>query len=148
MARVRKNPDKWIRESIFNRINNITVNAIQVPCIDTNYTGETQPKNYIALSSQTKRDDQTSKCGWEWDCTILLDITTRYLGTGNTGSRVLVNEIEERVIFLMNDLEINGGFRVDEIVIDGSDSMDGHTSTETSFRQLLRYRIRLTEIES
>ena len=145
MARVKKNPDKWIRQAVSNRVDGIVVSGATIYVVDTNYTGETQPRQYIALSTQTKRDDQIAKCGWEWECSILLDIVTRYIGTGNTGSRDFVNDIEEQVISLMNDLTINGGFRVDEIVIEDSTSMDGNTDTEVYFRQLLRYRIHLTE---
>lgn len=146
--RVRKNPDKWIRKAVGDRIDNMVIDGVTVGCIDTNYTGDTQPKFYVAMSTQTKRDNQTSKCGWEWDCSILLDITTRYLSTGNTGSRTLANDIEERIILLMNDFAIEGGFRIDEITVEESISQDGHTNTEVYFRQLLRYRIQLTEIIS
>lgn len=148
MARVRKNPDKWIRKAVSERINDMTVDAYNIPCIDTNYTGDTQPKYYVAMSTQTKRDNQTSKCGWEWDCSILLDITTRFIGTSNTGSRTLANDIEENIILLMNDFTIEGGFRIDDIMVEESISQDGHTNTEVYFRQLLRYRIQLTEITS
>lgn len=144
--RVQKNPDKLIRKAISERINNMVISGRTIPCIDTNYTGETQPVNYVSMSTQTKRDDQTAKCGWEWDCTILLDAITRYLSPGNTGSRVLVNDIEERIIFLLNDLEIEGGFRVDWITVEDSQSLEGVTDSEIYFRQLIRYNIHVTEL--
>jgi hypothetical protein len=144
--RVRKNPDKWIRKAISDRIDNMIVNTISIPCVDVNFTGTTQPLHYVAMSTQTKKDDQTAKCGWEWDCTILLDVITRYLGTGNTGSRVLLNDIEERIILLLNDFSIEGGFTINsEIELESSDGTDGHTGTEAYFRQLMRYRISVTE---
>lgn len=146
MSRVKRNPDKWIRKGISDRIDGMTVNGITIPCIDTNYTGETQPKNYVAMSTQTKSDDQTSKCGWEWDCSILLDVITRYSVTGNTGTRVLINDIEEAIIERMNDFAIEGGFELlDEVEVEDSTSMDGHDDTEVYFRQLIRFRIRVNE---
>lgn len=141
-----KNPDKWIRKEISTRLNNQVINTKTIPVIDTNYTGATQPNFYIAMSTQTKLIDELNKCNQQWDCTILLDIITRYTSTGNTGSRVLLNDIEERVISLMNNFTVQGGFDVYRpIVLESSTSMDGHDDTEVYFRQLVRYRIRLIE---
>jgi hypothetical protein len=141
-----KNPDKWIRKEISTRINNMVVSTKTIPCIDTNYTGATQPMNYVAMSTQTKLVGELNKCNQEWDCTILLDITTRYLSPGNTGSRLLADDIEERIIFLMNNFTVQGGFDVYRaIILESSNDTDGHTDTEVYFRQLMRYRIRLIE---
>lgn len=146
MSRLRRNPNNWIRKEVSERINGMVVSGKTINVVDTNYTGNTQPKTYIDLTTQTKRDDQTSKCGWEWDCSILIDVMDRYPQPGNTGSRVLVNDIEDRIIFLLNDFQVEGGFRIDEdIEVEDSTSFDGHTDTEVYFRQLIRYRIRVTE---
>lgn len=141
-----KNPDKWIRKAVSDRINNMVVSAKTIPCIDTNYTGNTQPFFYVAMSTQTKLVGELNKCNQEWDCTILLDITTRYISTGNTGSRLLADDIEERIIILMNNFTVQGGFDVYRpIILESSNDTDGHTDTEVYFRQLMRYRIRLIE---
>lgn len=141
-----KNPDKWIRKEISTRINDMVVSGKTIPCVDVNFTGETQPMNYVAMSTQTKIEADFNKCSRQWDCTILLDAITRYLGTGNTGSRVLLNDIEEKIISSMIDFKIDGGFDVyRDIELESSTSLDGHTGTETYFRQLIRYRIRLVE---
>lgn len=146
MEQLEKNPDKWIRKEVSARLNNQVVNTKTIQVVDVNFTGETQPLNYIAMSTQTKDEATFTKCKKQWQCTILLDCITRYLGTGNTGSRVLVNDIEDRVISLMKDFEIEGGFDVYRpIEVESSTSLDGHTGTETYFRQLIRYRIWLTE---
>lgn len=141
-----KSPDKWIRKAISERINNIVVNGITVPCIDTNYTGNNQPRFYVAMSTQTKLEANYTKCHSQWDCTILLDVITRYFTTGNTGSRVLCNDIEDRIISLMNNFQIEGGFDVyRDVEVENSTSMDGHDDDEVYFRQFIRYRIRLIE---
>lgn len=146
MSRVKRNPDKWIRKAISDRIDGMVVDSVAIPCIDTNYTGETQPRFYVAMSTQTKQDNQTVKCGWEWDCSILLDIITRYRSTGNIGSRVFLNDIEEEVIFRMNNFTIEGGFEIlDEVEVEDSTSMDGQDEDEIYFRQLVRFRIRVNE---
>lgn len=141
-----KNPDKWIRKEISNRINNIVVSGNTIPCVDVNFTGETQPMYYVAMSTQTKVEANLNKCNKQWDCSILLDAITRYPGTGNTGSRVLLNDIEEKVISSMVNFTVEGGFDVyREIELESSSGLDGQTDTETYFRQLIRYRIRLVE---
>lgn len=147
MSRLKKNPDKWIRKEVSARLNNIVVSSFTIPCVDTNVTGTNQPLRYIVMSTQTKADSQSTKCGWQWDCSILIDVITRYVGVGNTGSRVLINDIEERIILLMNNFQIEGGFQIDEeIHLESSDSMTGNLGdTETYFRQLMRYRMIVTE---
>jgi hypothetical protein len=154
MSRVSKNPDKWIRLEIYNRLNNMLVvmvangeqQQLLIPCVDVNFTGNEQPLYYVAMSTQTKRDNQTAKCGWEWDCTMLLDVITRYPGAGNTGTRLLLNDIEDKIIRLMDNFFISGGFTInEEIELEESSGLDGHTGTEVYFRQLMRYRIRVTE---
>lgn len=144
---MKKNPDKWIRKAISERINNAVVNGVTVPCVDVNYTGETQPFVFVEMTTQTKLERNMTKCYDMWDCTILLDAITRYLVTGNTGSRVLLNDIEEMIINALNGFTVDGGFDVDgEIEVESSTSMDGHTDTEVYFRQLIRYRINLIEL--
>lgn len=146
MSRMKRNPDKWIRQAVTDRIDGVIVDGIPIPCIDVNYTGNTQPQFYVAKSTQTKADNQTTKCGWQWDCTILLDLITRYPSTGNIGTRVFLNDIEEKIILLMNNFSINGGFQINERVrLEDSTEMDGNTDTEIYFRQLMRYRIIVTE---
>lgn len=141
-----KNPDKWIRKAISDRINNMIVSGKTIPCVDVNYTGSTQPLFYVAMSTQTKSSRAFTKCKKQWDCTVLLDAITRYPGTGNTGSRVLLNDIEDTIIQLMHNFYIDGGFDVyRDIELDQSTGMDGHTDSEVYFRQLIRYRIWLTE---
>lgn len=147
MATATKNPDKWIRKEISERINNTIVSTKTIPCVDVNYTGSSQPLNYVAMSTQTKNYTEMNKCGGVWDCSILLDVITRFIGTGNTGSRVMLNDIEERIISLMQDFNIEGGFELlQDIELEDSSGIDGHTGTETYFRQLIRFRIKLIEI--
>lgn len=146
MEELEKSPDKWIRKEISLILNNSVVNGKTIPVVDYNVTGNNQPLNYIEMSTQTKSEKTFNKCKKQWDCTILLDVITRYLSTGNTGSRVLCDDIETKVISSMRNFAIEGGFDVyREVELENSTSADGYTDTEVFFRQLMRYRIRLTE---
>jgi len=134
-----KNPDKWIRKGVIDCLNTTTpIHDIRVP-------GSEYPAKYILLSTQTKLDNEISKCGGQWDCTILLDLITRYTGAGNQGDRVAVNDLEDEVILGMQDF-IADGFSVFRISLESSTSLDNITDTMNIFRQLVRYRIILDEI--
>jgi len=133
-----KNPDKWIRKGILTALGNThKVYDIRVP-------GNTIPQSYILLSTQTKLDNQNNKCAGQWDCTILLDLNTRYTGNGNPGDRVAVNDLEEYVLTNMQAFTVDG-FRIFKVVLESSTSLDNITDTMNIFRQLIRYRIILNE---
>lgn len=134
-----KNPDKWIRKGLITAFGTTyKVYDMRVPA--TNY-----PDKYIILSTQTKTDNQLSKCGGQWDCTILLDLVTRFTSTGNPGDRVGVNDMEDYVLSKMPLFNVDG-FNIFNIVLESSTSLDNLTDTLNVFRQLVRYRITLDEL--
>lgn len=133
-----KSPDKWIRKGILDALGTThKIYDMRVPA--TGY-----PSKYIILSTRTKSDNEISKCNGQWDCTILIDLVTRYSSTGNPGDRVLVNDLEDYVIQNMLNFEIDG-FKVFRIFLESSTSLDNLTDTLNVFRQLMRYRIILNE---
>lgn len=135
-----KNPDKWIRKGI------IGVLGINTPyrVYDMRVSGNNVPNNYIILSTQTKQEGMENKCGNGWDCTILIDIVTRFMGTSNPGNREDVNDIEEYVIQQMEGFSADG-FSLFSVELESSTSLDTLTDTQNIFRQLVRYRILLNE---
>lgn len=135
-----KNPDKWIRKGI------IGVLGINTPyrVYDMRVSGNNVPNNYIILSTQTKQEGMENKCGNGWDCTILIDIVTRFMGTSNPGNREVVNDIEEYVIQQMEGFSAEG-FSLFSVEMESSTSLDTLTDTQNVFRQLVRYRILLNE---
>lgn len=135
-----KNPDKWIRKGIIDALGDThKIYDMRVPA--TGY-----PSKYIILSTQTKLDNQNNKCSGQWDCTILLDLVTRYTGTGNPGDRVDVNDLEDYILANMGSFDVDG-FNVFRIVLESSTSLDTLTDTMNVFRQLVRYRIILDEVD-
>jgi len=135
-----KNPDKWIRKGFAELVESNNISTIW----DMNVTGGIYPKEYILLSTQTKVDTQLTKCLGQWDCTMLLDIVTRYPATGNTGSRLKVNDIEEGIIANIDGLLVTG-FSIFNIQLESSTSLDSSDKDEMIYRQLMRYRIILDE---
>lgn len=136
-----RNPDKWIRKAFADLVVNNDISTIW----DMNVTGGVYPTEYILLSTQTKLDNQATKCGGQWDCTMLLDIVTRYIGAGNTGSRLRVNDIEDDLIGAVSGISIEGGFKIFNIYLESSTSLDSSDKEENIYRQLMRYRIVLNE---
>lgn len=138
------NPNKYIRKAFFEALNNITVDGNVIKVYDERVTGATVPQHYILLSTQTKRENKYTKCGDRWDCDILLDIITTYPATGNTGSKLLAENIEEQVILLENSLTLGGGFVINERSLVSSDSQTTIGTTTNAFRQLIRYQYFIT----
>jgi hypothetical protein len=89
---VKNLPDKWIRKAIYDAINNVTVNGYKIPCYDTRAPKQSSDF-YVILSTQSNEVDKSVKCGYRWESSILLDITGVYDINGNTGSRVMVDDI-------------------------------------------------------
>lgn len=134
-----KNPDKYIRKAIRTVINNL------FPVYD--YTvGSTKYENkYMVISTQTKQQGTSSKCGTMWDCSVLLDLITWFPAFGNPGDRVSLNDMEEDLIDRMNGFSIEPDFKLFSIELESSTSLDNFTDTMNVFRQLVRYRIILME---
>ena len=72
------------------------------------------------MSSQTSEVNKYTKCGSAYESTILLDIITSYYGVGNTGSRLLADNILDKVRELTNDL-----------VLDASSGLVVHRQTQS-----------------
>lgn len=138
------NPNKYLRKAFFDVLNNITVSGNVIPCFDERVTGNTVPKHYILLSTQTKSQDKYTKCADRWECDILIDITTTYPATGNTGSKLLAEDIEEAVINLEDNLTLEGGFVINGKSLVSSDSLVTIGTTTNVFRQLIRFNYFLT----
>ena len=86
-------PDKWIRKAIYNAINGIVVNGYSIPCFDTRVPNNDKRNYYVIMSTQSNEVAKDTKCGYKWRSSILLDITTIYDVDGNTGSRLMADDI-------------------------------------------------------
>jgi len=94
-------PDKFIRKAISDKINNIIVSGKTIKCFDSRVTGSTNYTEYILTSVQSKDVLKDTKCEPSWDTSTLIEIYTKYPLAGNTGSRLLLNDIESAVWALL-----------------------------------------------
>lgn len=135
------NPDKHIRKAIFDKINNIVVSGKIIPCYDSR--GTNAPSNYVLLTSQTKEVDKATKCGYRWETMLLIEIFTKVTSSGNTGSRVFLNDIEQAVYTLLFPKLTVAGFENLTQNITFENSLDTPTDTELISRSFLRLNLTL-----
>lgn len=134
------NPDSYIRKAYGQLLS-----GIGCPIYDM-----VVPKDkellplYVLISTQSKRPYETTKCGHEWDCTILLDIIATF--QNGFADRAVVDDLETKILtaidtwtFEQTDIAIPP-FRVYNTEID--DSHDDYlvTPSKTIVRKLLRFR--------
>ena len=132
-------PDKWIRKAVFDQINNIVVDGVTVPCYDYNLTGE-KKSAYILLTTQISPSVNNTKCDIKWNSSILIDIVTRYSKSGNTGSRLLADNIGDEVRNLTSSLSLDpaSGLTIVWQRQDFEPDLMLPTKNEIVFRKLLR----------
>jgi hypothetical protein len=130
------NPDKYIRKAYLGYILGTPIYDKEVP-----KNIDPIPKSYILITSQTKSQENTSKCGHDWNCTIVLDIVATF--TQGYADTAMVDDIEEsisNVIDLQQDqILIDAGFTVYNTQMLSSTDMTLDTKTQTIIRKIVRY---------
>ena len=135
------NPDKFIRKAISDNINNIVVSGKIIPCYDSRATNA--PSNYVLLTAQTKEVLKETKCEYEWETSTLIEIYTKVSSSGNTGSRVLLNDIESAIYtLLLPKLTVQGFTNITQNIT-FENSLETITESEIIFRSFLRLNITL-----
>lgn len=138
---VTTNPDKHIRNSVFNLINDVQVDEKIVKCFDTRVTGNPFINEYTLLTSQTKDVLKPNKCEYQWETSLLIEIYTKTSSGGNSGSRVLLNNIEQAIYSLLLPKITVSGFQTLTQNITFETQLDTVTSTEIIFRSFLRLNL-------
>ena len=134
-------PDKHIRKAIFDKINNIVVSGKIIPCYDSRATNA--PSNYVLLTAQTKEVEKSNKCDYRWTTSILIEIYTKVTSSGNTGSRLMLNDIESEVWNLLRPKLNISGFENLTQNITFENSLETITESEIIFRSFLRLNLTL-----
>ncbi len=135
-----KNPDKWIRKYFYQTLSNLVVNGIAVKIYDT-----TTPNNdnvLIVLSTQSGSDQHNNKCSVDKMRDINIDVITRY--KGNVGSRALLDDIIEEILQRTDKITVEN-FIVQYYNISYPLDFNQSTTTETIYRKIIKYSLKLTE---
>jgi len=128
------NPNKHIRKAIFDIVNPL------YPCFYMQINGNKNPPEYVLMTSQSNQIDKATKCGYRWECSLLLDIITVYKGSGNTGSRVKGDDIQSEIYELIKDIEIPNYIVINRTFV-FQDSLSLKTPTENIFRNFIRIEL-------
>jgi hypothetical protein len=142
-------PDKWIRKAIYDVINNISVvdemsgDVLVVKCYDSRVMADNDVTQYVLMTTQTNTVDKSTKCGNRWESSILLDIVTTFNGAGNYGSRLLADNILDKVRALTDSLtlDVASGLEVVYQSQDFPNDLVTVTSTENIYRKFMRIEL-------
>jgi len=93
-----KDPNLDILNAYKTALSGLTFGTLNVPVYSKSAPLKNVPKKYVILSSQTKLQNQT-KCGYWYDCTMTVQIVTRYPnGEGDiTFAYTIGEEIQSRI---------------------------------------------------
>lgn len=138
-------PDKWVRKAVYDDMNNMIIGGEAIPFYDTNVTGKIIPQYYVLMTTQTNDVDKANKCEWFWDASILLDIVTIYDSPGNTGSRLMADNIADEVRNRINSLQLDAGSGLEIFTktISFPNDISTTTNNEVVFRKLIRLEMRI-----
>ena len=132
-------PDKYIRKAVFTAINNIVVDTITIPCYDSRTTLAI-PDNYTLMTTQSNEVDKRTKCGYDWQSQILIEVFTKTNLSGNTGSRLLADNILDAVRSATDSLTLDGASGLSIVTQAQSFPSDltSETTNEIIFRKFIR----------
>lgn len=140
---INKNPDKYIRKAVYDLLNNIVVSDNIIKCYDSRVSGNSDINNYMLFTSQTKEIDKATKCGYRWETSLLIEIFTKTSSAGNSGSRVLVNDIEEACYVLLTPYLTFTDFQNLNQILTFETQLETVTDTENIFRSFIRLNLTL-----
>jgi hypothetical protein len=141
---IETNPDKYIRKAVFDLVNGIVVNGKTINCFDTRLTGNAAADQYVLLTAQTKEIDKSTKCGYDWTTSLLIEIYTKTSANGNSGSRVLVNDIEQAIYTLLSPKITVLNYTNQTQNVTFETQLETVTTTENIFRSFIRLNLTLT----
>jgi len=140
---VNVNPDKHIRKAVSDAINNLVVSGKTIKCFDSRVTGNANLNEYILMTAQSKDVVKNTKCEYEWEVSLLIEIYTKTTSAGNSGSRLLLNDIEQAVSDALNPKLTIAGFTNITQNITYESQLETVTDTENIFRSFLRLNLTL-----
>lgn len=140
---VKNLPDKWVRKAVYDAINDMVVDTITIPCYDTRVVANGGKNHYVLMTTQTNSVDKTTKCENSYNSSILLDIVTSYQSSGNTGSRLLADNILDKVRELTDNLtlDVASGLTILKQTQDFPNDLATITDTENVFRKFVRLEL-------
>ena len=140
-----KDPNLSLRNAYETALAGMTFGSVSVPVYSMNTPLSNVPKKYVLLTNQTKVQNKT-KCGYWYDCTITVDIVTRYPnGAGDvTFAMVVGEEIASRV---QDSTLSTSDFSVRETVQINAEPLQQITQNENIYRYILIFQHKLNRAQ-
>lgn len=136
-----KDPNLAILNAYKDALQDLVVGEVNIPVYSKSAPLKNVPKKYVILSSQTKLQNRT-KCNYWYECTMTVQIVTRYPnGTGDLSFAMLIGEeVAQRI-------QVDGINLIDFYLIDTmqltSSEVILETDTENVFQYLLIFNHKL-----
>jgi hypothetical protein len=93
-----KEPNLDILNAYKTALASLIVGGLAIPVYSKSAPLKNVPKKYVILSSQTKTQNKT-KCNYWYDCTMTVQIVTRYPnGTGDLSFAMVIGEEVQSII--------------------------------------------------
>jgi hypothetical protein len=93
-----KDPNLSVLNAYKDALANLIVGGVSIPVYSKSAPLKNVPKKYVILSSQTKAQNKT-KCGYWYDCTMTVQIVTRYPnGTGDLSFAMVIGQEVAEII--------------------------------------------------
>jgi hypothetical protein len=136
-----KDPNLSVLNAYKSGLANLVVGDLEIPVYSKSAPEKNVPKKYVILSSQTKAQNKT-KCNYWYECTITVQIVTRYPnGTGDLSfAMVIGQEIAE--IIQVTGLDF-ADFHNVETMQNLSTEVILETETENIFQYILIFNHKL-----
>lgn len=135
-------PDKHVRKAVITALNGLNVSGFDIPTYDSR-ANDNAPSFYVLMTTQTNNEQKDNKCAPRWNSSILLDIITRYDGSGNMGSRLMADNIANEVMKRTDNLTLEAlsGLEIKRQVLSLPNDITTLTSTTNIFRKLIRLEL-------
>jgi hypothetical protein len=87
-----KDPNLSVLNAYKDALANLIIGDLEIPVYSKSAPLKNVPKKYVILSSQTKAQNKT-KCNYWYECTMTVQIVTRYPnGTGDLSFAMVIGE--------------------------------------------------------
>jgi hypothetical protein len=136
------NPNTPIRTALIAALNRIA--PVYVKKVPKSVT--TIPNQYILINSQTKDPAERSKCGFEWLCTVNIEMVN--LNTSGYANPIKNDEVEALVIEAIEAGLTIADFDNKEWLFINSIDLDVETPSQSIERRILTYSFWLQQVST
>lgn len=132
------NPNKYIRQAIISAMSlqGYSVFYKRIP------KGVSSGNAYVIISDMGKGQRDKSRCGYEWTCTVTLNVYTE--SVNGMPPTTTLDELEETVHNVVRVLKVGNGFWTKMVNLANQTDLEEFAADRTIDRRVLSYEIWLS----